>query len=61
MPFEIAQKLIVVSGKVANCIVAFSRGVYDGLRVMSEAGKVGAVFLAQQRLDVFSLLGVVEL
>lgn len=59
--FEVAQELIVVRGEVADCVVDFGAGINDGLRVVREAGEVGAVFLGEERLDQLAFFGVVEL
>ena len=47
MAFEVAQELVVVGGEVANCIVAFGRGIDDGLGVVGEACEMSTVFLTQ--------------
>ena len=57
---EIAQEGIIVRGEVADAIVLFGARVDDGRGVVREAGEVGAVFLAHERLYVLALFGVVE-
>lgn len=59
--FEVTQVLVVVSGEIADSIIYLCRGIEDGLGVMGESSKVGAVFLRKQCLDVFAFFGVVEL
>ena len=61
MSFEVTQVLVVVSGEIADCIIYLCRGIEDGLGVMGEPSKVGAVFLRKQCLDVFAFFGVIEL
>ena len=61
VPFEVAQELVVVRGEVADGVVDFGAGVEDGLRVVREAGEVGAVFFGEERFDLFAFFGVVEL
>ena len=61
MGFEIAQVLIVVRGEIADCVIYFCGGIEDGLGVMGEASKVGAIFLGEEGLDVLAFFGVVEL
>ena len=57
---EVAQEGVVVGGEVADAVVFFCAGVDDGAGVVGEAGEVGAVFLAEEGLDGFAFLGVVE-
>lgn len=59
--FEVAQELVVVRGEVADGVVDFGAGVDDRLRVVREAGEVGAVFLGEERFDQLAFFGVVEL
>ena len=59
--FEVAQELVVVRGEVADCVVDFGAGVDDRLRVVGEAGEVGAVFLGEERFDQLAFFGIVEL
>ena len=47
--------------KISDGIIAFRRGVDDRLRVMGEAGEVGAVLFAEERLDMFPFFGIVKL
>ena len=61
MAFEVAQELVVVGGEVADGVVDFCGGVQDGLRVVGEAGEVGAVFLGEKGFEVFAFFGVIEL
>ena len=61
MAFEVAEELVVVGGEVADRVVDFCAGVEDRLRVVGEAGEVGAVFLGEEGFDQFAFFGVVEL
>lgn len=57
---EVAQEGVVVRGEVADAVVLFRARVDDGRGVVREAGEVGAVFLAHERLDVPAFFGVVQ-
>lgn len=61
MALEVSKELVVVRGEVADCVVAFGRGVDDGLGVVSEAGQVGAIFLGEKRFDMAAFFGIIEL
>lgn len=57
---EVAQEGVVVRGEVADAVVLFRARVDDGRGVVREAGEVGAVLLAHERLYVLAFFGVVQ-
>lgn len=61
MALEVALVTAVVSAKVSDRVVTLGAGVKDILGMMGETGKVTAVFMRQNRLDVGAVAGRVDL
>ncbi len=61
MAFEVALVATVVSAEVSDRVVTLGAGVKDILGMMGETGKVAAVFMRQNRLDVGAFTGRVDL
>ena len=61
MAGEVTYKLIVVGGEVADHGISLGGGVEHRRRVMSEAGKVGAIFFREESFDMLPLFAAVYL
>lgn len=61
MTLEIALIATIVSAQVSNRVITFGASVKDVLGMMGETGKVAAVFMRQNRLDMCAFAGGVDL